>query len=150
MQILAIGWNKSPRSKGFSLIELLVIFLIIGIISSIVIVSMDLRSFSIGRSQQDIHQYFFNLKKESILLDKPIRLFFVDGNIGRCIQEIECEYRLEESTLFKPTSRIVSIKNAEGFNYPLEDRSIFASIYPNGRSSYAKIIFEDDFTYETQ
>jgi hypothetical protein len=150
MQILAIGWNKSPRSKGFSLIELLVIFLIIGIISSIVIVSMDLRSFSIGRSQQDIHQYFFNLKKESILLDKPIRLFFVDGNIGRCIQEIECEYRLEESTLFKPTSRIVSIKNAEGFNYSLEDRSIFASIYPNGRSSYAKIIFEDDFTYETQ
>jgi hypothetical protein len=150
MQILAIGWNKPPRSKGFSLIELLVIFLIIGIISSIVIVSMDLRSFSIGRSQQDIHQYFFNLKKESILLDKPIRLFFVDGNIGRCIQEIECEYRLEESTLFKPTSRIVSIKNAEGFNYPLEDRSIFASIYPNGRSSYAKIIFEDDFTYETQ
>jgi len=150
MQILAIGWNKSPRSKGFSLIELLVIFLIIGIISSIVIVSMDLRSFSIGRSQQDIHQYFFNLKKESILLDKPIRLFFVDGSIGRCIQEIECEYRLEESTLFKPTSRIVSIKNAEGFNYSLEDRSIFASIYPNGRSSYAKIIFEDDFTYETQ
>jgi len=150
MQILAIGWNKSPRSKGFSLIELLVIFLIIGIISSIVIVSMDLRSFSIGRSQQDIHQYFFNLKKESILLDKPIRLFFVDGNIGRCIQEIECEYRLEESTLFKPTSRIVSIKNAEGFNYSLEDRSIFASIYPNGRSSYAKIIFEDNFTYETQ
>mgnify|MGYP001169287290 CR=1 FL=1 len=150
MQILAIGWNKSPRSKGFSLIELLVIFLIIGIISSIVIVSMDLRSFSIGRSQQDIHQYFFNLKKESILLDKPIRLFFVDGNIGRCIQEIECEYRLEESTLFKPPSRIVSIKNAEGFNYSLEDRSIFASIYPNGRSSYAKIIFEDDFTYETQ
>lgn len=111
---------------------------------------MDLRSFSIGRSQQDIHQYFFNLKKESILLDKPIRLFFVDGNIGRCIQEIECEYRLEESTLFKPTSRIVSIKNAEGFNYSLEDRSIFASIYPNGRSSYAKIIFEDNFTYETQ
>ncbi|NCX77110.1 MAG: hypothetical protein EBW94_00410 [Proteobacteria bacterium] len=150
MQILAIGWNKSPRSKGFSLIELLVIFLIIGIISSIVIVSMDLRSFSIGRSQQDIHQYFFNLKKESILLDKPIRLFFVDGNIGHCIQEIECEYKLEESTLFKPTSRIVSIKNAEGFNYSLEDRSIFASIYPNGRSSYAKIIFEDDFTYETQ
>ena len=150
MQILAIGWNKSPRSKGFSLIELLVIFLIIGIISSIVIVSMDLRSFSIDRSQQDIHQYFFNLKKESILLDKPIRLFFVDGNIGHCIQEIECEYKLEESTLFKPTSRIVSIKNAEGFNYSLEDRSIFASIYPNGRSSYAKIIFEDDFTYETQ
>ena len=150
MQILAIGWNKSPRSKGFSLIELLVIFLIIGIISSIVIISMDLRSFSSGRSQQDIHQYFFNLKKESILLDKPIRLFFVDGNIGHCIQEIECEYKLEESTLFKPTSRIVSIKNAEGFNYSLEDRSIFASIYPNGRSSYAKIIFEDDFTYETQ
>ena len=83
-------------------------------------------------------------------MDKPIRLFFVGGNIGRCIQEIECEYRLEESTLFKPTSRIVSIKNAEGFNYSLEDGSIFASIYPNGRSSYAKIIFEDDFTYETQ
>ncbi len=111
---------------------------------------MDLRSFSLGRSQQDIHQYFVNLKQESILLDKPIRLFFTDGNIGRCIQDTECEYNLEESTFFKPSSRIVSIKNAQGFNYPLEDRSIFASVYPNGRTSYAKIIFEDDFTYETK
>lgn len=150
MQILEIGWNKSASLKGFSLIELLVIFLIIGITSSIVIVSMDLRSFGVSRSHQDIHQYLFNLKQESILLDKPIRLFFTDGNIGRCIQEIECEHNLEESFLFKPTSRIVSIKNAEGFNYALEDRAIFASVYPNGRTSYAKIIFEDDFIYETQ
>ena len=150
MQILEIGWNNSSSSKGFSLIELLVIFLIIGIILSIVIVSTDLKSFSIGRSQQDIHQYFFNLKQESILLDKPIRLFFIDGKIGRCIQKIECEYGFEESTLFKPTSRIVSIKNVEGFNYLLEDRSIFASVYPNGRVSYSKIIFEDNFTYETK
>jgi hypothetical protein len=150
MQILEIGWNKSASLKGFSLIELLVIFLIIGITSSIVIVSMDLRSFDVSRSHQDIHQYFFNLKQESILLDKPIRLFFTDGNIWRCIQEIECEHNLEESSLFKPTSRIVSIKNAEGFNYALEGRAIFASVYPNGRTSYAKIIFEDDFIYETQ
>ena len=150
MQTLEIGWNKPTNSKGFSLIELLVIFLIIGIISSIVIVSLDLRSFGVSRSQQDIHQYFFNLKQESILLDKPIRLFFIDGNIGRCIQDTECEYNFEESTFFKPISRIVSIKNAEGFNYPLEDRSIFASVYPNGRTSFAKIIFEDDFIYETK
>ena len=150
MQILEIGWNKFTSSKGFSLTELLVIFLIIGIISSVVIVSLDLRSFSIGRSQQDIHQYFFNLKRESILLDKPISLFFIDGNIGHCIQQIECEDSPNESTLFKPPTRIVSIKNAEGFNYSLEDRSIFASVYPNGRASYSKIIFEDNFTYETE
>ena len=150
MQTLEIGWNKSTSSKGFSLIELLVIFLIIGIISSVVIFSLDLRSFSIGRSQQDIHQYFFNLKQESILLDKPISLFFIDGNLGYCIQQIECEDSYNKSTLFKPASRIVSIKNAEGFNYSLEDRPIFASVYPNGRASYSKIIFEDDFTYETK
>lgn len=111
---------------------------------------MDLRSFSIDRSQQDIHEYFFNLKKESILLDKPISLFFIDGNIGHCIQQIECEDSPNESTLFKSPTRIVSIKNAEGFNYSLEDRSIFASVYPNGRASYSKIIFEDNFTYETE
>jgi len=111
---------------------------------------MDLKSFSVNRFQKDFHQYFFDLKQESILLDKPIRLFFTEGNIGYCIQEIVCKLKIEDSALFKPTSRIISIQNEDGFNYPLEDRSIFASVYPNGRTTYAKIIFDDDFIYETK
>lgn len=150
MQILETGWTKITSVKGFSLIELIVILFIIGLVSSIIIVAIDLRSFSLESSKHDINDYFYNLRQESILLDKPLNLFMHEGYIGYCVHDLECSFDEKNGTLFKPKRKIISIKDHNGFDYPLEQQPFFASVFPNGRTSYAKIIFENDQIYETK
>lgn len=148
MLTLETGWNKSASSAGFSLVELLIIFLIIGLISTIAIISMDLRSFNAAQPEVDIKEYFSNLTKESILMDQTIQVYYLNGTFAHCYQNTSCELGSTLQTKYQPNSEVVKILDSRQENIPLNSMLPFLVFYPNGSSSYAKLIFADDATFE--
>jgi prepilin-type N-terminal cleavage/methylation domain-containing protein len=71
-QILATGFNKS--SKGFTLLELLVVLLIIGIASSVILVNTSSIN-NIIKGETSVEKNFQLISEESILSSKILGWF---------------------------------------------------------------------------
>ena len=75
MLILETGWNNKNKSKGFTLIEILVVLFIIGISATLVVVNLSSVN-SIEKRADSIEDSIKFLAEESIITGNIIAWYF--------------------------------------------------------------------------
>lgn len=108
VQILETGTSTNPPAKscskaaGFTLVELLVVIVLIGILGSLVVLSVDVdqESRELEASAQQIRQYLQNAFQEAILSGYPVGLLVEDNSlVFLLVGEQGWEMQLENETL---------------------------------------------------
>ena len=101
MQTLVIGLNKKP---GFTLIELLIVIVIIGVMSSILLLNTNI--VNISNSPRTLEESFSEISQESIIRGKVLG-WYANAN-EQAIYEIAKE---ETEIISKPIYRYSSTGN---------------------------------------
>ncbi|MBT87854.1 MAG: hypothetical protein CMD55_04230 [Gammaproteobacteria bacterium] len=147
MQILGTG---RINNKGFTLIELMVVLVIIGIASSYVILNTSIIDF-MKASENPIEENFFLLTEESILRGSTIHWFaskkqdrfYVHNSIDNSLENIDIDGftfidNFDENTM-------ITINASNGHSYPIDNdmsETPLISFYPSGENSGAIISIE--------
>lgn len=155
-QILEIGCNNSK--KGFTLIEILVVLILIGITSSLIFLNLN-SVVSVNKSQSTFIKSFSYLSEESIVSGNIIGwhanndrqfFYFLDRNNNE-VNEIKNPYSKNWQNLndYKKT-----FKSFDGTEFDFEfydDNKPLLIFYPSGESSGGFInIFFDEYVQKIE
>jgi len=104
VQILETGTSTNPPTKpaGFTLVELLVVIVLIAILGSLVVLSVDVdqESRELEASAQQVRQHLQNAFQEAILSGYPVGLLVEDNSLAfLLVEEQGWEVQLENETL---------------------------------------------------
>ena len=143
MQTLVIGLNKKP---GFTLIELLIVIVIIGIMSSILLLNTNI--VNISSSPRTLEESFSEISQESIIRGKVLG-WYANTN-EQAIYEIANE---ETEIISKPiysytwnefTEFEKEIETSDGLKFKLSNDDLdlpYILFYPSGETTGAKFTF---------
>jgi prepilin-type N-terminal cleavage/methylation domain-containing protein len=143
MQTSVIGLNKKP---GFTLIELLIVIVIIGIMSSILLLNTNI--VNISNSPRTLEESFSEISQESIIRGKVLG-WYANTN-EQAIYEIANE---ETEIISKPiysytwnefTEFEKEIETSDGLKFKLSNDDLdlpYILFYPSGETTGAKFTF---------
>ena len=143
MQTLVIGLNKKP---GFTLIELLIVIVIIGLMSSILLLNTNI--VNISNSPKTLEENFSEISQESIIRGKVLG-WYANTN-EQAVYEITNE---EIGIISKPIYSYTwhefidfekEIETSDGLKFKLSNDDLdlpYILFYPSGETTGAKFTF---------
>ena len=143
MQTLVNGINKNP---GFTLIELLIVIVIIGLMSSILLLNTNI--VNISNSPKTLEENFSEISQESIIRGKVLG-WYANTN-EQAVYEITNE---ETGIISKPIYRYTwyefidfekEIETSDGLKFKLSNDDLdlpYILFYPSGETTGAKFTF---------
>ena len=143
MQTLVIGLNKKP---GFTLIELLIVIVIIGLMSSILLLNTNI--VNISNSPKTLEENFSEISQESIIRGKVLG-WYANTN-EQAVYEITNE---ETGIISKPIYSDTwyefidfekEIETSDGLKFKLSNDDLdlpYILFYPSGETTGAKFTF---------
>lgn len=143
MQTLVIGLNKKP---GFTLIELLIVIVIIGLMSSILLLNTNI--VNISNSPKTLEENFSEISQESIIRGKVLG-WYANTN-EQAVYEITYE---ETGMISKPIYSYTwyefidfekEIETSDGLKFKLSNDDLdlpYILFYPSGETTGAKFTF---------
>lgn len=143
MQTLVIGLNKKP---GFTLIELLIVIVIIGLMSSILLLNTNIVNFS--NSPKTLEENFSEISQESIIRGKVLG-WYANTN-EQAVYEITNE---ETGIISEPIYSYTwyefidfekEIETSDGLKFKLSNDDLdlpYILFYPSGETTGAKFTF---------
>ena len=143
MQTLVIGLNKKP---GFTLIELLIVIVIIGLMSSILLLNTNI--VNISNSPKTLEENFSEISQESIIRGKVLG-WYANTN-KQAIYEITNE---ETGIISEPIYSYTwyefidfekEIETSDGLKFKLSNDDLdlpYILFYPSGETTGAKFTF---------
>ena len=143
MQTLVIGLNKKP---GFTLIELLIVIVIIGLMSSILLLNTNI--VNISNSPKTLEENFSEISQESIIRGKVLG-WYANTN-EQAVYEITNE---ETGIMSKPIYNYTwyefidfekEIETSDGLKFKLSNDDLdlpYILFYPSGETTGAKFTF---------
>ena len=143
MQTLVIGLNKKP---GFTLIELLIVIVIIGLMSSILLLNTNI--VNISNSPKTLEENFSEISQESIIRGKVLG-WYANTN-EQAVYEITNE---ETGIISKPIYSYTwyefidfekEIETSDGLVFKLSNDDLdlpYILFYPSGETTGAKFTF---------
>ena len=146
MQTLVIGLNKKP---GFTLIELLIVIVIIGLMSSILLLNTNI--VNISNSPKTLEENFSEISKESIIRGKVLG-WYANTN-EQAVYEIAND---EAGIISKPIYSYTwnefidfekEIETSDGLKFKLSNDNLdlpYILFYPSGETTGAKFTFYND------
>ena len=149
-QILETGCNN--RKKGFTLIEILVVIIVIGIASSLIFLNLN-SVVSVNKNQSTFIKSFGYVVEESIISGNIVGwhanndsqfFYFLDTN-NDISKEIKNPYSSNWENLYNYKKTFKSYDGSEfDFEYYYEDKPLII-FYPSGESTggYINIFFDE-------
>ena len=146
MQTLVIGLNKK---KGFTLIELLIVIIIIGLMSSILLLNTNI--VDVSNSPKTLEENFSEISQESIVRGKVLG-WYANTN-EQAVYEIGNE---ETQKKPKPINSYTwnefiefekEIETSDGLKFKLSNDNLdspYILFYPSGETTGAKFTFYRD------
>lgn len=143
MQTLVIGLNKKP---GFTLIELLIVIVIIGLMSSILLLNTNI--VNISNSPKSLEENFSEISQESIIRGKVLG-WYANTN-EQAVYEMTNE---ETGIVSKPIYSYTwyefidfekEIETSDGLKFKLSNDDLdlpYILFYPSGETTGAKFTF---------
>ena len=143
MQTSAIGLNKKP---GFTLIELLIVIVIIGLMSSILLLNTNI--VNVNNSPRTLEESFSEISQESIIRGKVLG-WYANTN-EQAVYEIANE---ETEIISKPIYSYTwnafaefekEIETSDGLKFKLSNDDLdlpYILFYPSGETTGAKFTF---------
>jgi prepilin-type N-terminal cleavage/methylation domain-containing protein len=150
---LEIGCNKSI--KGFTLIEILVVLIIIGIASSLLVINMGLSN-TVSDNKNSFQNIFNYLSEESIITGNPIGWFANNKTDSVFILDYDLNQVEELENVKSPWNRFSkntkTFKSFDGSVLTLEDDALRLPLlifYPSGENSGGVLnIYDPNFILE--
>ena len=143
MQTLVIGLNKKP---GFTLIELLIVIVIIGLMSSILLLNTNI--VNISNSPKTLEENFSEISQESIIRGKVLG-WYANTN-EQAVYEITNEETgiiskpIYSNTWYEFIDFEKEIETSDGLKFKLSNDDLdlpYILFYPSGETTGAKFTF---------
>lgn len=143
MQTLVIGLNKKP---GFTLIELLIVIVIIGLMSSILLLNTNI--VNISNSPKTLEENFSEISQESIIRGKVLG-WYANTN-EQAVYEITNEETgiisnpIYSYTWYEFIDFEKEIETSDGLKFKLSNDDLdlpYILFYPSGETTGAKFTF---------
>ena len=143
MQTLVIGLNKKP---GFTLIELLIVIVIIGLMSSILLLNTNI--VNISNSSKTLEENFSEISQESIIRGKVLG-WYANTN-EQAVYEITNEETgiisnpIYSYTWYEFIDFEKEIETSDGLKFKLSNDDLdlpYILFYPSGETTGAKFTF---------
>ena len=143
MQTLVIGLNKKP---GFTLIELLIVIVIIGLMSSIILLNTNI--VNISNSPKTLEENFSEISQESIIRGKVLG-WYANTN-EQAVYEITNEETgiisnpIYSYTWYEFIDFEKEIETSDGLKFKLSNDDLdlpYILFYPSGETTGAKFTF---------
>ena len=143
MQTLVIGLNKKP---GFTLIELLIVIVIIGLMSSILLLNTNI--VDVSNSPQSLEENFSEISQESIIRGKVLG-WYANTN-KQAVYEIASEQtQINPKPIYSFTWNEFmefekEIETSDGLKFKLSNDDLdlpYILFYPSGETTGAKFTF---------
>ena len=143
MQTLVIGLNKKP---GFTLIELLIVIVIIGIMSSILLLNTNI--VNIGNSSKTLEENFLEISQESIIRGKVLG-WYANTNEQAVFEIANEEVQITPKPIYNYNwNEFIDfekeIETSDGLKFKLSNDDLdlpYILFYPSGETTGAKFTF---------
>jgi prepilin-type N-terminal cleavage/methylation domain-containing protein len=143
MQTLAIGLNKK---KGFTLIELLIVIVIIGLMSSILLLNTNIVNFS--NSPETLEENFSEISQESIIRGKILG-WYANTNEQAVYEITNEETGINSKPIYSYTwyefiDFEKEIETSDGLKFKLSNDDLdlpYILFFPSGETTGAKFTF---------
>ena len=146
MQTLVIGLNKKP---GFTLIELLIVIVIIGLMSSILLLNTNI--VNISNSPKTLEENFSEISQESIIRGKVLG-WYANTNEQAVYEIANEEIQINTKPIYSYTwNEFIDfekeIETSDGLKFKLSNDNLdlpYILFYPSGETTGAKFTFYND------
>ena len=146
MQTLVIGLNKKP---GFTLIELLIVIVIIGLMSSILLLNTNI--INISNSPKTLEENFSEISQESIIRGKVLG-WYANTNEQAVYEIANEEIQINTKPIYSYTwNEFIDfekeIETSDGLKFKLSNDNLdlpYILFYPSGETTGAKFTFYND------
>ena len=143
MQTLVIGLNKKP---GFTLIELLIVIVIIGLMSSILLLNTNI--VNISNSPKTLEENFSEISQESIIRGKVLG-WYANTNEQAVFEIANKEVQITPKPIYNYTwNEFIDfekeIETSDGLKFKLSNDDLdlpYILFYPSGETTGAKFTF---------
>ena len=143
MQTLVIGLNKKP---GFTLIELLIVIVIIGLMSSILLLNTNI--VNISNSPKTLEENFSEISQESIIRGKVLG-WYANTNEQAVYEITNEEIQINTKPIYSYTwNEFIDfekeIETSDGLKFKLSNDDLdlpYILFYPSGETTGAKFTF---------
>ncbi len=143
MQTLVIGLNKKP---GFTLIELLIVIVIIGLMSSILLLNTNI--VNISNSPKTLEENFSEISQESIIRGKVLG-WYANTNEQAVYEMTNEETEIVSKPIYSYTwyefiDFEKEIETSDGLKFKLSNDDLdlpYILFYPSGETTGAKFTF---------
>ena len=143
MQTLVIGLNKKP---GFTLIELLIVIVIIGLMSSILLLNTNI--VNISNSPKTLEENFSEISQESIIRGKVLG-WYANTNEQAVYEITNEETQINSNPIYSYTwNEFIDfekeIETSDGLKFKLSNDDLdlpYILFYPSGETTGAKFTF---------
>lgn len=146
-----MGYRELTAQKGFTLIELIIVLMLMGLISTIVLTNSSFLQ-KYDSDQIETYSNFINyLSEESALTQKPTAWFI--GNSAQSIASFQKGKWYSENlpnNLYPSINQTTQFRDSEGTIFFWQDdrENPFLVFYPTGQSSGGSIELDQNFTVE--
>ena len=146
MQTLVIGLNKKP---GFTLIELLIVIVIVGLMSSILLLNTNI--VNISNSPRTLEENFSEISQESIIRGKVLG-WYANTNEQAVYEIANEEIQINTKPIYSYTwNEFIDfekeIETSDGLKFKLSNDNLdlpYILFYPSGETTGAKFTFYND------
>ncbi len=146
MQTLVIGLNKKP---GFTLIELLIVIVIVGLMSSILLLNTNI--VNISNSPRTLGENFSEISQESIIRGKVLG-WYANTNEQAVYEIANEEIQINTKPIYSYTwNEFIDfekeIETSDGLKFKLSNDNLdlpYILFYPSGETTGAKFTFYND------
>ena len=146
MQTLVIGLNKKP---GFTLIELLIVIVIVGLMSSILLLNTNI--VNISNSPKTLEENFSEISQESIIRGKVLG-WYANTNEQAVYEIANEEIQINTKPIYSYTwNEFIDfekeIETSDGLKFKLSNDNLdlpYILFYPSGETTGAKFTFYND------
>ena len=146
MRTLVIGLNKKP---GFTLIELLIVIVIIGLMSSILLLNTNI--INISNSPKTLEENFSEISQESIIRGKVLG-WYANTNEQAVYEIVNEEIQINTKPIYSYTwNEFIDfdkeIETSDGLKFKLSNDNLdlpYILFYPSGETTGAKFTFYND------
>ena len=143
MQTLVIGLNKKP---GFTLIELLIVIVIVGLMSSILLLNTNI--VNISNSPRTLEENFSEISQESIIRGKVLG-WYANTNEQAVYEIANEEIQINTKPIYSYTwNEFIDfekeIETSDGLKFKLSNDNLdlpYILFYPSGETTGAKFTF---------
>ena len=145
MQTSVIGLNKKP---GFTLIELLIVIVIIGVMSSILLLNTNI--VNVSKSPRTLEESFSEISQESIIRGKVLG-WYANTNEQAVYEIANEETEISSKPIYSYTwNEFIEfekeIETSDGLKFKLSNDDLdlpYILFYPSGETTGAKFTFSN-------